>query len=1015
MSFKAIYGEACSVLESLPAACCVLGADGRTADSNRAWNNLFGADDTPAAADIFARMLQGVQPCGVSSREYLVRTISKAGTYGTASTELVLNESGETPMLLNLDIRAEKLGFFVCYAADISHVQHSGFLSRDTLHKLESSDLARTFMEGVPLLVEMWSADYTLIDCNNRTLETFGVTKEFFKANYDSFSPEYQPDGRRSNEKMREVVDTVTRDGFHSCEWTHILPGGEPLPLDCHFVRVKHGDEAVIFCYNNDLRETKRTMAEIREANEQAQVLLDSSPISCYIMRAVYDEGGMIVDAQPIDCNKASRRLFGFDSKEEALEGFWNTFNDYHIETDYVSTHVLPNIERALHDGFLQLEYTHRDIRGVEIPSFITLVSLNYKGEDVVAAYCEDLREIKSMFQEIKRAEIAEEESRAKTRFLTRMSHEIRTPLNAILGVSEIQLQKDNHPEETEDALLRIYRSASLLQTIINDILDLSKVETGKMEIVPHPYEFVSLIVDTVQLNMMYIGSKRVEFKLYLDENIPLNILGDELRIKQILNNLLSNAFKYTYEGVVGLSVSMEPSENDDEFILQLVVNDTGQGMTQDQIDSIFDYEFTRFNIKLNYAIEGSGLGMNIAYQLVKMMNGSIWGESELGVGSEFTVRIPQKREGTVSIGRELALGLQNLDNSQLTLRKMSRVIREPLPYGRVLIVDDVESNLFVAKGLLMPYKLSIETVDSGPQAIAKILDGEVYDIVFMDHMMPGMDGIQTTRALREIGYNHPIVALTANVIKGQSDMFMENGFSGFVSKPIDVHTLDECLMRLIRDKHRQNNNPEAMAEAALSLERARELQEPQPAQDDHLSDALIRSFMIDADKSMAVLQPILAALEQDQTPDEATLKLFTVQVHGLKSALLNVRRKELSEHAMNLEIAGRNADTATIKSAAPEFMRGLQLLVDELTAAHAPAPTVKADIDPAALRVQLTSFAAACETYDKRTARNTLNAIDKANCPGDLQDALNELATLLLQGDFEDAAALAKDTAGTL
>jgi len=407
---------------------------------------------------------------------------------------------------------------------------------------------------------------------------------------------------------------------------------------------------------------------------------------------------------------------------------------------------------------------------------------------------------------ETQRREVAEEESRAKTRFLAHMSHEIRTPMNAVLGIAEIQLQRGSPAPQTEEAFLQIYNSANLLRVIINDVLDLSKIESGKMEIIPATYETATLIGDIVQFNLMHFDSKKLAFTLNVDENLPACFIGDELRIKQVLNNLLSNAFKYTDEGEVNLSFEMESIPETDtetgDTMLVIRVSDTGQGMTTEEIDSLFTREFTRFNMQGNRAIEGSGLGMSIAYSFITMMQGEIKVESILGEGSTFTVRMPQATKDDRVLGKEVADSLNRLEITQKLVKKPDHFTLDPMPYGRVLVVDDVDINLYVAEGILTTYEIVVEMVESGQGAVDKIKSGKEYDIIFMDHMMPDMNGVEATKIIREMGYTHPIVALTANALKDAAKMFMDNGFSGFISKPIDMEKLNVYLERFIRDKH---------------------------------------------------------------------------------------------------------------------------------------------------------------------------------------------------------------------
>jgi len=402
--------------------------------------------------------------------------------------------------------------------------------------------------------------------------------------------------------------------------------------------------------------------------------------------------------------------------------------------------------------------------------------------------------------------------NRVKSDFLARMSHEIRSPMNAILGIIEIELEKQL-PPDTEEALDRVHNSGYMLLNIINDILDLSKIESGKMELVPVNYDVSSVINDTVQLNLMRFGGKPVKFSLKVDANIPSKLFGDDLRIKQVLNNLLSNSFKYTDSGEIEMSVSAEVSGADKPVILIFRLSDTGKGMTKDQVDNLFE-NYARFDSEINRQIEGTGLGMPITKSFINMMKGEMVVESEPGKGSVFNLRIPQGYIDSNVLGREGADSLQKFDIEKKARQKRgSQIQREYMPYGKVLVVDDMEPNLYVAKGLLSPYGLSIDTASSGQKAIDMIKSGQKFDVIFMDHYMPEMDGMETTKIIRELGYKASIIALTANALVGQDQMYLANGFDGFMSKPIDTRQLNSTLNRFIRDKY-----PPETVEAARQL-----------------------------------------------------------------------------------------------------------------------------------------------------------------------------------------------------
>jgi len=529
--------------------------------------------------------------------------------------------------------------------------------------------------------------------------------------------------------------------------------------------------------------------------------------------------------------------------------------------------------------------------------------------ENEPIGYIEAIQDI-TQVEKMAKAE-AESISNAKTAFLAKMSHEIRTPMNAIMGVTEVQLRNETLVPQVRESFAIIYSSGNLLLGIINNILDLSKIEAGKMELVPVEYEFVGLIHDVVQLNAMRNNSKPIKFELYIDENVPLELIGDEIRIKQILNNLISNAFKYTEKGKVKLSIFAE--NNDKNTILILQVSDTGSGMSREQVNKLFTSEYVRFNLEANRSIEGTGLGIAITQHLVQMMNGKIFADSKIGKGSTFTVHLPQKNTGSGVLGEKRAKDIMLLKIDRTNFKKV-QLDFEYMPYGRVMVVDDVESNLYVAKEMMSHYGLFVEAVSSGFEAIDRIKKGEAYDIIFMDHMMPKMDGMETTKILRESGYTKPIVALTANALIGQAKIFMENGFDDFVSKPIDIRQLNTVLNKYIRNKQ----PPEVIAE---TQEPKQEPKQEAPA----VSPVLLSFFAKDAKNALPVLESALAGIE---TISEDDLQLYAVTAHGMKSALVNIGKTELSQLAYTLEKAGKAQDKNVIKQQTQELIDELKKII---------------------------------------------------------------------------------------
>ena len=801
-------------------------------DCNEAMVSFLGLSDKSEVMGRFFDFSTDSQPCGTPTREKFKAMFAQAFEEGRLRqrwTHLIDNKI--VPVDINIVRLPEKDHFVAaCYAQDLRPLMEAAEKVQ------EAEERVQLMLNAIPIAICLYDTNLTPLDCNREAVRMFGLSnKESFLAKEAIFMPPLQPDGTDSKKLLDGLIMKTFEEGGASSEYVCEKADGSLIPVETTFVRVKYQGDNAVLEYSRDMTQIKAAIAKEREAEERVKLVLDASPLACYLL----DE-----NRQAIDCNQATIELFGKKPgellaktypEEEAfgvcktdceicrrrgnaacvarkylVNNYRYTFPNYEQNREQIEKSVSECCAKALREGMLRFEFPSMTLYGETIPSEVTIVPVKFSGGQGFAVYLRDLRESKKMVAEMQRREIAEEESRSKTRFLARMSHEIRTPMNAVLGIAEIQLQKETHPTETEEAFLRIYSSSKLLLTIINDILDLSKVEAGKMEIIPAAYETTSLIEDTVQLNLMYFDSRKIGFELKVDESLPACFVGDELRIKQILNNLLSNAYKYTQEGLITLSFALEPAAEPDEAILVIGVTDTGQGMTAEQIDRLFSAEFTRFNIQSNRAIEGTGLGMSIAHSLIKMMQGEVMVESAIGEGTTFTVRLPQKTNGSGALGREAAEHLQKLEMTQKSRNRTGKFTLEPMPYGRVLVVDDVDINLYVAEGILMSYEIAVETAESGQAAIDKVKSGEAYDIIFMDHMMPGMDGIEATKIIRDMGYAHPIVALTANAVKDSAEMFMNNGFSGFISKPIDVDKLNVYLERFIHDKHAAAQNPPA-------------------------------------------------------------------------------------------------------------------------------------------------------------------------------------------------------------
>ena len=536
----------------------------------------------------------------------------------------------------------------------------------------------------------------------------------------------------------------------------------------------------------------------------------------------------------------------------------------------------------------------------------------------------------------------AEAASRSKSAFLATMSHEIRTPLNAIIGLSDIELQKDL-AADTRVNVEKIHNSGGNLLSIINDILDISKIETGNLTLVPVDYDFSSLVNDTVQLNIVRIGAKNIKFRLQVDETIPTKLFGDELRIKQILNNLLSNAFKYTEEGSVALTIFWEKRGGNAWIVF--TVQDSGQGIKENDIHKLFS-EYRQLDARANRHIEGTGLGLSITKNLATLMGGKISVESEYGKGSVFTVQFPQQIIDETPIGTVTARKLESFRFKEIYHSQSLRMVRSYMPYGRVLVVDDVETNLDVAKGLLLPYGLSIDTASSGAEAIQKIQaagnGGTLrYDLIFMDHMVPGMDGLEAVRIIRNelagnYGKNVPIIALTANALAGNERMFLANGFNAFISKPIDVMQLDAALNTWVRNK--QTTETLKMAEKELGNIKKDDRDTPGALDDVQIKGIDIaqgkerysgEAAYLDILRSWYRHTPVLLEKMKNLSPE--TLKEYSITVHGLKGSSYGIFANEIGKKAEELETFAKAGDLASVQAANDNFIKLTESLLSAI------------------------------------------------------------------------------------
>jgi len=389
------------------------------------------------------------------------------------------------------------------------------------------------------------------------------------------------------------------------------------------------------------------------------------------------------------------------------------------------------------------------------------------------------------------------------------MSHEIRTPLNAIVGLSEdIGTYKDQVPPEVKENAEDIINASQTLLEIVGNILDISKIESEKMELVEVNYNFREEAITLAKINSVRIGEKRINFKYYIAEDIPYELIGDKLHVKQIINNLLSNAIKYTNEGEINFNVNCINQNGVCELVI--VVQDTGIGIKKEKIDHLFT-KFDRLDVERNTTVEGTGLGLAITKQLVEMMGGKINVQSTFGKGSMFMVTIPQKISKMTGVTQEKESGFERtMSMPRVNPNEVVEPVVSTPPvvagvestYGakRILLADDNALNIKVAKRALKDFNFIIDEVSDGIQAVDKVKSGVKYDLILMDIMMPNMNGEDALLELKKIdGFNIPTIALTADAVAGAEEHYKSVGFYGYLSKPFTKDQIKEKLDILFR------------------------------------------------------------------------------------------------------------------------------------------------------------------------------------------------------------------------